>query len=283
MRLPPGLYPFRSRFADVGGLQYHYVDEGSGPPVVAVHGNPTWSLYYRDLVADLRRDHRVIAVDHIGCGPSDKPPKKRYPYTLARRVADLSAVVDGLDLDDPVTLVVHDWGGAIGMGWAVAHPERVAALVVLNTAAFHLPPGKRLPAALRLARSWPLGELAVRGGNAFARGAARAAVTRGPLPPAVRRAYLAPYDSWAHRVAVAEFVKDIPLRPSDRSYGTVSRIATGLPRLRDVPMLLCWARRDPCSTPTFSSSGSAASRTPRCAPSTPATTCSKTPARRSCR
>ena len=125
---PHSLYPFEGRVLELDGLRYHYLDEGQGEPVVMVHGNPTWSFYYRDLVRALRDDHRVLVPDHIGCGLSDKPDDARYRYTLAQRVADLEALLDSLALDEPITFVAHDWGGMIAMAWAVRHPERVEAL-----------------------------------------------------------------------------------------------------------------------------------------------------------
>jgi pimeloyl-ACP methyl ester carboxylesterase len=107
------LYPFESHFLDLGGLRYHYIDEGRGEPVVMVHGNPTWSFYYRNLVLFLRRRFRCIVPDHIGCGLSDKPDDRRYEYTLRRRVEDLGSLLSSLDLDR-LNLVVHDWGGSGG-------------------------------------------------------------------------------------------------------------------------------------------------------------------------
>jgi haloalkane dehalogenase len=238
------LYPFQGKHLEIGGFQLHCLDEGRGPPVVMLHGNPTWSFYYRNLVLALRGSHRAIVPDHIGCGLSEKPAAKRYPYTLERRVADLERVVEQLRIIDPVTLIVHDWGGMIGLTWAVRHPERIARLVILNTAAFHLPAGKPLPWQLRVIRNTPLGPLLVRGFNAFCRGAVRTCCTRRPMPEAVRRGYLLPYDSWANRVAVLRFVQDIPLGPSDPGYDLVTTTQEGLQRLREVPMLICWGMRD---------------------------------------
>src|SRR5205807_5294635 len=100
------------------GLRYHYVDEGSGDPVVMVHGNPTWSFYFRGLIAGLRDRCRVVAPDHIGCGLSDKPSDERYSYRLERRADDLAALLDHLGIRERITLVLHDWGGMIGMTWA---------------------------------------------------------------------------------------------------------------------------------------------------------------------
>ena len=239
---PPDLYPFAGRFLELNGQRLHYLDEGRGDPVVMLHGNPTWSFYYRELVKGLRDEYRTVVPDHIGCGRSDKPSGRGYDYTLERRVLDLEALIDHLSLGDDLTLVLHDWGGMIGMAYASRHPDRVKRLVVLNTAAFLLPEGKRLPWSLRLCRS-PLGPLLVRGLNAFSRGAVRYC-TRRPLPPDVRADYLAPYDSWSNRIAVIRFVQDIPLRPGDRAYAIVRSVQEGLERFRGVPMLLCWGGRD---------------------------------------
>jgi pimeloyl-ACP methyl ester carboxylesterase len=227
-----------------GGLRYHYLDEGEGEPVVMVHGNPTWSFYYRGLVEALRTSYRTIVPDHIGCGLSDKPDDSRYDYTLESRIADLEALLDHLGLDGGLTLVVHDWGGAIGLGYATRHPERVARLVILNTAAFHLPKTKAFPRPLWLCRDTPLGAFLVRGLNAFCRGTARIGCTRRPLSRDLRDAYCAPYDSWAHRIAVHRFVQDIPLRPGDRSSATLTRIQDGLAALAGVPALIAWGMKD---------------------------------------
>ncbi len=237
------LFPFEGRFLDRSGLRYHYLDEGRGRPVVMVHGNPTWSFYYRDLVKALRRDHRVIVPDHIGCGPSDKPGDDRYAYRLENRVDDLEALLEHLEIRDDVTLVVHDWGGAIGLAWAARHPKRVSRLVILNTSAFPLPEGKRIPWQLALVRDWRISGWAVRGLNAFAVMASYVACRRG-MSSAVRRGYLWPYDSWKNRIAVLRFVQDIPLGPEDPSYGLLLRIHAGLAHFRETPVLICWGGRD---------------------------------------
>jgi len=236
-------YPFASNYLDQRGFRQHYLDEGSGRPVVMVHGNPTWSFYYRKLAAELRRDHRVIVPDHIGCGLSEKPAVGDYPYTLERRVDDLDRLLKHAGVGDDVSLVVHDWGGMIAMAWARRHPEKVKRLVILNTAAFHPPEGKAVPWQLKLART-PLGTVLVRGFNAFCRGAASDCVTRRPLAPDVRDAYLAPYDSWSNRAAVLRFVQDIPLRPEDPGYDLISKTAEGLGRFRETPAMICWGMRD---------------------------------------
>jgi haloalkane dehalogenase len=129
------IYPFTGRFFDRGGgIRMHYVDEGAGEPVVMVHGNPTWSFYFRHLVIALRDRHRCIVPDHVGCGLSDKPGDDGYAYVLGSRVDDLEALLDSLDVKRDITLVVHDWGGMIGFAYATRHPERIRRIVLLNTA-----------------------------------------------------------------------------------------------------------------------------------------------------
>ncbi|MDQ3263754.1 MAG: alpha/beta fold hydrolase [Myxococcota bacterium] len=242
--MSPAVYPFQGQFFDRGGLRLHYLDEGVGDPVVMVHGNPTWSLYFRSLVTALRPGYRVIVPDHIGLGLSDKPGDDRYRYRLESRVDDLAALLEHLGIVRNVTLVMHDWGAMIGMGYAHRHPDRIARLVVMNGAAFHLPRGMRVPLVMRLARDTPLGPLAVRGFNAFARVSTRLGTRRRPLSREVREAYCAPYDSWANRIATVRFVQDVPLSPGDPSYALVSGIEEGLEQFRNTPALFCWAERD---------------------------------------
>jgi len=237
------LYPFDENWLDLDGHRLHYLDEGESEVVVAVHGNPTWSFYYRDLVKDLRSDFRVVVPDHIGCGLSDKPSDDEYDYTLSRRIDDFAALMDDLGLDD-INLVVHDWGGMIGLAWAVRNPERIKRLVILNTAAFHLPKTKRFPWQLWMVRDTPLGPLMVRGLNAFARGAASFGCTKKKLPKEVRDAYCAPYDSWADRIATLRFVQDVPLRPGERGYDIVTDTAARLDELSNRPVLVCWGDKD---------------------------------------
>jgi len=240
------LYPFEPHWLTLpSGHRMHYVDEGphDAPVVLMLHGNPTWSFYWRRLISALRPSHRVIAPDHIGCGKSDKPGDDTYSYRLAERVEDIEALVEQLGLRD-VTLAVHDWGGMIGMGWAHRHPDLVARLLVLNTAAFPMPSTKRLPASLWLARDTKAGALLVRGFNAFARGATRLAVTRVRLPKEVRDGLCAPYDSWDHRRAVLRFVQDIPLGEGDPSYSLVREVGEHLHQFNDRPVLICWGDRD---------------------------------------
>lgn len=237
-------YPFESRFLDLDGIRYHFLDEGEGRPVVMLHGNPSWSFYYRNLVSRLRSTRRCIVPDHIGCGFSDKPGDDRYDYTLERRVTDLDRLLDHLGIRSDITLVLHDWGGMIGMTWASRHPERVSQLVILNTAAFHLPASKAFPLPLRICRDTRLGALLVRGFNAFSLAASFVCCTKNPMPRELRQAYRMPYNSWRNRIATLRFVQDIPLQPGDRNYDLVSSVADRLHLFRKLPMLICWGERD---------------------------------------
>lgn len=236
-------YPFTSRTLPLGGQSYHYVDEGAGDPVVMVHGNPTWSFYFRKLVRALRATHRVIAPDHIGCGLSSRPSSNAYSFSLAQRVNDFAQLIDHLALPSRITLVLHDWGGMIGMAYAARYPERIGRLVLMNTAAFRLPATKSLPMSLKLCRTPALGALLVRGLNAFSRGAVHTCVTK-RMPRAARAGYLAPYRSWNDRRAVHRFVQDIPLSPDHPSWAEVVRTEEGLAAMTTVPTLVMWGAQD---------------------------------------
>jgi len=237
------LYPFESHFLDLEGVRYHYVDEGRGEPVVMVHGNPTWSFYYRRLIMDLRQSYRVIAPDHVGCGLSDKP--QRYDYTLARHIANLETLLERLGLKK-ITLVVHDWGGPIGMGYAVRHPDRVARLVIFNTVAFWSP---EIPWFLRLCRLPIFGPITIRGLNLFAGVAALVGCRhRERMTGEVKAGYLSPYDSYANRVAVLRFVQDIPVHAGHPTFSVLQAVEGGLAQFRGRPMLIMWGGRDPVFT-----------------------------------
>jgi pimeloyl-ACP methyl ester carboxylesterase len=229
---------------DISGFKYHYVDEGAGSPVIMVHGNPTWSFYYRQLIQALSHQYRAIAVDHIGCGLSDKPTQDQYEYTLDRRVNDLERFISRLELKDKITLVLHDWGGMIGMAYALRHLDRMDKIILLNTAAFFPPQDRPLPFRLKLIRHVkPFASVAVLGFNAFARSALFMATAKG-LPDDVRSGLLAPYNCRQNRIATLKFVEDIPLKPTDPSYETVKTVQNELHRLRNLPMLICWGMKD---------------------------------------
>jgi len=237
-------YPFTSHCLDLDGLQYHYLDEGNGEPVVMLHGNPTWSIYYRNLVQALRDTYRCIVPDHMGCGLSDKPGDDRYDYTLKQRIDDLEALLEHLGITENITLVVHDWGGMIGMAYAARHPERIRRFVIFNTSIGHLPKSKMFPWPLWIVRNTRVGAFLVRGFNAFSRVASHVCCRRKRMPKELRDAYCRPYDSWANRIATLRFVQDIPLVRGDRSYAIVTEVASSTRHFQDLPMLICWGLKD---------------------------------------
>ena len=225
------LYPFRSNFLTVNGLAYHFLDEGRGEPILMVHGNPTWSFYFRSLVIALRDHFRVIVPDHIGCGLSDKPVAARYGFQLKDRVADLTALMAHLKPERPVTLILHDWGGMIGLAWALDHLSQVGRIILLNTSGFFPPKGKPIPKRLRLILSAPAWmQYAVLRFNLFARAAVYMAPYR-PLAPEVKAGLLAPYDTPLNRLATLHFVRDIPLCRQDPSGAIVDRVDRHLDRI----------------------------------------------------
>ena len=234
-----------------------YLDEGgqgqgtatpatpSSEAVLMLHGNPTWSFYFRDLVRTLSPMFRCIVPDHIGMGLSEKP--ESYAYTLEQRIGDISALVAHLGLTR-IHLVVHDWGGAIGFGFAARHPEMIDRIVILNTGAF---PSSRIPARISLCKSAFPGTALVRGLNGFAWPATWMSMARRRLSADEKAGYLMPYDSWANRVAVNAFVKDIPLSPDHPSWGALVETAEGISQFKANPVLIVWGGRDFCFDDSF--------------------------------
>ncbi len=261
------LYPFESQFLEIpfsetsaDKLRLHYVERGgveragesapgaaaagSRPTVLCVHGNPTWSFTYREVLKQVSDQARVLAVDHIGCGLSDKPQK--YNYSLEQHVGNLARFIEKLDLQE-VTLVVHDWGGAIGLGAALKHPARIRRFVILNTAAF---PPPYVPWRIAACRLPGLGGWAMRRLNLFARAALYMTLNRLPkLDKAVAAGLIAPYHDYASRVAIARFVQDIPRRKSHPTWQLLTRIEQGVSIFHDRPTRLVWGMQDWCFRP----------------------------------
>jgi haloalkane dehalogenase len=241
-------YPFAPRaFTTPRGARLSYLDEGprSDDAVLMLHGNPTWSFYYRWLVRELAPRLRCIVPDHIGMGLSEKP--EHYPYTLRTRIDDVTALVRSLGLRR-VHLVVHDWGGAIGFGFAGENAALVQRLVVLNTAAYV---SGDIPGRIALCRAPVVGPLLVRGANGFAWPATWMAMSRRKLSAIEQRGYLLPYGSWADRVAVNAFVRDIPLEASHPTRPVLAAVEAGLAQFRPRPALIVWGGRDFCFNDRF--------------------------------
>jgi len=233
-------YPFiPKRLKLKNGHEMSYVDEGQGPVILMLHGNPTWSFYYRNLIKHFAPNHRVIVPDHLGMGLSDQP--QDFEYQLHQHVAHVEELLDFLNIEK-FSLIVHDWGGAIGFGVATLRPQAVEKAVILNTAAFNA--GEWIPRRISLCRAPVFGEPLVRALNGFALPAAYMTTVK-PLPKHIKKAYLAPYSDWKSRVAVAKFVQDIPLSKNHPSFETLAAIESALPAL-EFPKLIIWGEKDFC-------------------------------------
>ncbi|MFC6016301.1 alpha/beta fold hydrolase [Plantactinospora solaniradicis] len=253
----PGLDPAWSRLVtavDSQGVErtWHVLDTGAPDPdgpsgyvgtLLCVHGNPTWSYLWRQLLARFSQPDappwRVVAVDHLDMGFSERTGTVR---PLAQRIADLGTVTDALGLTGPVVTVGHDWGGSISLGWALRHTDQLRGVVLTNTAV-HQPAGSPAPVLIRLARLPGILPAATVSTPTFLR--ATLALANPPLPESVRRGYLAPYRTPERRAAIGGFVADIPLTPEHPSWSALTEVAQGLHRLAEVPALLLWGPRDP--------------------------------------
>ncbi len=240
-------YPFTSKFMNINGFKYHYIDEGderSKSVVLMIHGNPTWSFYFRHLIKKLSLNHRAIAVDHIGCGLSEKPCAKDYDYTLKRRIEDLDTFFMKLNIKEKINLILHDWGGMIGIGFALKHIEQIESITVSNTAGFLKPESVKVPLRLLfLKKNTFLSYVLITYFNAFV----RAAIVMAPskkLSDEAKKGLLLPYDSVKNRTAVFKFVFDIPLSKEDKSYNVALNIDKNLNKLSGVKMLICWGKQD---------------------------------------
>jgi haloalkane dehalogenase len=232
--VPDELYPFESHYADVAGSRVHYIDEGGGPPLLLLHGNPTWSFLYREIVKGLRDRYRCIAVDHPGFGLSSPAPG--YGFTPAEHADVLEQLVLRLDLGD-LTMMVQDWGGPIGFAVATRHPERFAAFVIANTWAWPKgDPGTQLFSRLL---GGAIGRRLILNRNLFVERLLPAGVRRGTLPEAVMNAYRGPFPTPASRRPTAVFPREIL---ASRPF--LTDIERRLPLLSGRPALIVWPTKD---------------------------------------
>ena len=252
------LDPAWSRVLDVAShdgstYRWHVLDSGptlDGPPdatMVCVHGNPTWAYSWATFLRKFGTRCRVIAVDQLGMGFSERTELRRY----AARVADLGDVIEALDIDPvtPFTLAAHDWGGAIAMGWAVDNADRVDGMVLCNTG-IGVPAGRKSPGLIRLAAAGPLRDFVCRRTPIFVSGTTRLS---GPhINAADRAAFAAPYSSATARAAVADFVGDVPLQPGGGhpSDSPLAEVAAKLGAIT-APVLLAWGAADPVFNDDF--------------------------------
>jgi haloalkane dehalogenase len=232
--VPDDLYPFESRFAEVAGSRIHYIDEGTGPPLLLLHGNPTWSFLYREIVTGLRDRYRCLAVDYPGFGLSSAAPG--YGFTPAEHAGVLEQLLVGLDVTE-VTMMVQDWGGPIGFAVATRHPERFAAFVIGNTWAWpKSDPGTQLFSRLL---GGGIGRRLIQHRNLFVERILPSGVRRRKLSDAVMNAYRGPFPTPASRRPTAVFPRAIL---ASRPF--LADIEGRLPRLHDRPALIVWPTGD---------------------------------------
>lgn len=235
------LFPFESQFCELDSNRMHFVREGKGPPLLMVHGNPTWSFYWREMIQVFRSRFTCIAIDHLGMGLSDKP--QDYPYCLQRHTQNLVDFIRQHKLTE-IHLVVHDWGGAIGLGAAVQLPGLISKIVITNTGAF---PPLYIPTRISICRIPVLGNWLLRGLNVFPRAANKMATTqKGGLPEAIAAGLNSPYDSWPNRVGIKNFVFDIPSNKDHKTWAVLAKLEKNLAILADKPIQLIWGMQDWC-------------------------------------
>ena len=229
-------YPFASHFLDVGPGRLHYVDEGSGAPIVMVHGNPTWSFLYRHLIRALSGEFRCVAPDHLGFGLSDKPAG--WSYRPEDHANNLAALIDSLGLRD-ITLVVQDWGGPIGLAYAIAHPDRVARLVIMTTWMWPVDEDRYYVAFSKI-MGGRLGRFLIRRFNLFARVVMKRSYgDRRRLTPEIHEHYLRALGTPGERVGCATLPGQI-LGATSWLGGLWARRAA----LADKPALIVWGMKD---------------------------------------
>lgn len=238
-----GTFPFAAHYHSIEGVDMHFVDEGSGEPVVMVHGDPTWGYLYRNFIPFLSQRRRCVVPDQMGMGKSANP-QERSLYRLQQHRANLETLLLHLDLHD-ITLVLHDWGGPVGLGVATRHPERIKRLVLMNTWAFAPWPGGPFPRLLELIRS-ERGEAFVLQKNGYLEPALRGTTHHTEqLTKIVMEAYRAPYPTPESRLALLCWSRDIPVQETDVSYAEMKQIEQGLPQFSRTPILLVWGMKDP--------------------------------------
>ncbi|WP_433191832.1 alpha/beta fold hydrolase [Nocardia sp. CA-107356] len=232
--VPADLYPFADHFAEIDGSRVHYVDEGSGAPLILLHGNPTWSFLYRNVIIGLRDRFRCIAIDYPGFGLSRAAPG--YGFTPAEHAHVVEQLITRLDLRD-ATLLVQDWGGPIGFAVATRHPDRFAAFVIGNTWAWP----KSDPGTQAFSRflGGPIGGWLILHRNFFVERIIPAGVRRKKLSHAVMAAYRGPFPTPESRRPVHVFPREIL---GSRAF--LAEVERGSEVLRDRPALLVWGTKD---------------------------------------
>ncbi len=237
------LYPFPSKFFNIESERMHYLDVGQGDKTfIMIHGNPTWSFYYRNLIKDLSKNSRVIAVDHLNCGLSSRSEKfHRYND----RIEHIIGLINSLKLKS-FSIIGHDWGGAISVGVATRLKNKTESLILMNTACY---PSSNIPKRIAMCRLPLLGTFLNQFSNGFLRSSFVMGTSKG-LDPKVKKGYLYPYTHSSNRKSIDDFVKDIPMEVDHPSFKTMEKVGHDAKEL-NIPVLLLWGEDDFCFNMKF--------------------------------
>jgi len=242
-----GTFPFKPRFKKINGFNMHYVDEGNGEPIVCLHGMPTWAYLYREFITKLSGKYRLVVPDHMGFGKSDVPEDK--PYRMAQHVDNLSKLLLALDLKD-INLVVHDWGGPIGFGFAVDHPERIKRLVILNTSIGVTREGTHLWYS-DIEKNGVYDAFFSNMKENAAKLFSMAVFNQDRITPTMLKAYTAPFPDASYCKGTLAFPQDIPVGFSHPSAPAMLHVRDNLGKLAGKPKIAIWGMQDIVFPPQF--------------------------------
>ena len=230
-------FPFEPHYMELNGFKMHYIDEGSGDPILCLHGMPTWGYLYRNFIEKLSKGFRVVVPDQMGFGKSDVPENKRY--LMEEHVSNLKKFILKLDLRK-ITLIIQDWGGPIGFGFAVDYPERIKALVIMNTSVGVMKEGRK-PWYAPLEEKGIYSEFIKNVSNLIKMGI----YNKDKITETLLKAYSAPFTKEGSYKGALAWPKDIPIGDSHPSAEIMRHVRNNLKNLKEKPKVLIWGMKDP--------------------------------------
>ena len=241
-----GTFPFEPRFKKINGFDMHYVDEGEGDEsLVCLHGMPTWSYLYRKFIENLRQDFRIVVPDHMGFGKSDVPQDKQY--TMAEHVDNLTKLMISLDLQN-ITLIVQDWGGPIGLGFAVDHPDRIKRLVIMNTSVGVAREGTK-PWYQNLEESGEYDAFFSNLKETIPKLFKFSIYNQDAITDEMLAAYTAPFPTRESCLGALVFPRGIPIGFNHHNAQAMQHVREKLDLFIDTPKIMIWGMQDPVFPP----------------------------------